>query len=257
MNNLGQLTAIEKDEQRRPLIVTPLVGKDRHELMAQLDEIVKKEPDVIEWRIDYVSDLHDTEGVLRLTEEIHERSANIPLLFTRRSSREGGENITLTEREVFDLYEAVVQTGFIWAIDVELSSEQADIDRMVEFGKVYGVQVLMSYHNFERTPSKQEIVQKLTEAKEQGAHIGKVAVMPTSVEDVLTLMQATQEAAAGLPIPIVTMSMGRLGALSRMMGGACGSAMTFAVGSESSAPGQIPMEELQTVLDVVERVMEE
>ncbi|EZH66192.1 3-dehydroquinate dehydratase [Bacillaceae bacterium JMAK1] len=257
MKDSLQLTPIEKDEQRRPLIVTPLVGKDRYELLTQLDVIVKKQPDVIEWRIDYLTDLHDTEVVVQITEDIHERSGNIPILFTRRSSREGGENITLTEQEVFDLYEAVVQTGLIWAIDVELSSEQADIDRVKKLGKVYGVQVLMSYHNFERTPPKQEIVQKLTEAKEQGAHIGKVAVMPASVEDVLTLMQATQEAATILPIPIVTMSMGRIGALSRMMGGACGSAMTFAVGSESSAPGQIPMEELQAVLDIVERVMKE
>jgi 3-dehydroquinate dehydratase-1 len=49
------------------------------------------------------------------------------------------------------------------------------------------------------------------------------------------------------------MSMGGYGSVSRMVGIVFGSALTFAVGKSSSAPGQIPIEELRTVLATVRR----
>ncbi|GAK12071.1 type I 3-dehydroquinate dehydratase [Geomicrobium sp. JCM 19039] len=251
------LQDFRNSDQQRPLICTPLTGVDRNALMTQLEVIVKKNPDIIEWRVDFFAKLDDVEALRSTAEEIRNRSAHIPILFTRRSMREGGESITMTEDEVFDMYEAIIKSGTIDLIDVELSSEQQHIDRVKALAQEQGVQLLMSYHNFAETPSEHLIYEKLQQADEQGADVGKVAVMPQSVADVLTLLQATNKASEHLSIPVVTMSMGRLGALSRMMGGACGSAMTFAVGSESSAPGQMPIEQLETVLEVIDDVMGE
>ena len=78
-----------------------------------------------------------------------------------------------------------------------------------------------------------------------GADVAKIAVMPQSREDVMTLMEVTMEADHSLDIPVVTMSMGRLGVLSRLAGTLTGSAMTFASVGEASAPGQIPIEQMR------------
>ncbi len=67
----------------------------------------------------------------------------------------------------------------------------------------------------------------------------------------LVLLQATEEARQEVEIPLITMSMGALGAITRLAGGLFGSAVTFAVGRQSSAPGQIPIEDVQTVLSVI------
>jgi 3-dehydroquinate dehydratase-1 len=77
--------------------------------------------------------------------------------------------------------------------------------------------------------------------------------MPQSIEDVQRLLAATLRASRELPIPVITMSMGGLGAVSRICGGVFGSALTFAVGAAASAPGQIAIEDVRAALDVLQR----
>ena len=91
----------------------------------------------------------------------------------------------------------------------------------------------------------EELIRRLTRMQEMGADVAKIAVMPQSREDVMTLMEATMEADHSLDIPVVTMSMGRMGVLSRLAGTLTGSAMTFASVGEASAPGQIPIEQMR------------
>jgi 3-dehydroquinate dehydratase-1 len=98
-------------------------------------------------------------------------------------------------------------------------------------------------------------VNKLAEAAEKQLDVAKVAVMPQTLEDVLTLLSATLEAKSRLSIPLITMSMGKYGMVSRMIGGVFGTALTFAVGAQASAPGQVPIEELRTVLQTIENTM--
>jgi 3-dehydroquinate dehydratase-1 len=115
--------------------------------------------------------------------------------------------------------------------------------------------MIMSYHNFQSTPGKEALVAKFLEAERLGADIGKVAVMPESPEDVLTLLGAVWQASEAGHIPLIGMSMGGFGALSRIVGGVFGSALTFAVGKSSSAPGQIAIEDLRIALATVGRAL--
>jgi 3-dehydroquinate dehydratase-1 len=79
--------------------------------------------------------------------------------------------------------------------------------------------------------------------------------MPQSPQDVLTLLGATYEASQTLTVPLISMSMGGLGSLSRTMGWLYGSAATFAVGESSSAPGQIAVDDLRAVLATLRRAV--
>ena len=113
----------------------------------------------------------------------------------------------------------------------------------------------MSYHNFQMTPDGATLDRKFAAAKAFDADVGKVAVMPTNERDVLELLAATSRAREALDIPLMSMSMGGVGSLSRIMGWVYGSAATFAVGKSSSAPGQIAIEDLRTALAIVRQAV--
>ena len=87
-----------------------------------------------------------------------------------------------------------------------------------------------------------------------GAYICKIATMPHSPADVLTLLDATRiMSAEHADRPLITMAMGALGIVSRVSGETFGSAATFGMAGTPSAPGQIPVEDLHEVMTVLGR----
>lgn len=231
-----------------PYICTPLTGRNKDELMNELGIILPKKPDVIEWRADFLEKLRDKKEVLSILKQIKEISG-LPVLFTIRSQKEGGQAISLNEEEKVSLLAEVCRAGAD-LIDYEVSNEADYIRELRQISEEWGTGLVLSYHNFNSTPSQEDILQKLFQARFFGADIAKAAVMPQTREDVIRLLDATAAADRTLDIPVVTMSMGILGMPSRMMGWLYGSAMTFAVGSESSAPGQIPIESLRQAIRI-------
>ncbi len=86
----------------------------------------------------------------------------------------------------------------------------------------------------------------------RGCDIAKIAVMPKSSADVLALLGATEEMKQLFPnCPVITMSMGRLGMVSRLCGETFGSALTFGSAARASAPGQVPALELRRTLELL------
>ena len=114
------------------------------------------------------------------------------------------------------------------------------------------VYVVASNHDFNATPKCDDIKNRLIYMQENGADILKVAVMPTCEEDVLTLMSAVikyrQEYGQR---PVIAMSMGGQGVISRLVGEFLGSAVTFASAGKTSAPGQMPVEKVRNILEVI------
>lgn len=106
----------------------------------------------------------------------------------------------------------------------------------------------MSSHDFEKTPDLDTLASRLGRMREIGADIVKIAVMPQSRADVLTLLAATEQFSRTADCPVVTMSMGGLGAVSRICGETFGSALTFGSAGTASAPGQIEVSELHRCL---------
>ncbi|NDP37725.1 MAG: type I 3-dehydroquinate dehydratase [Rhodoferax sp.] len=238
-----------------PLICTPLVGRTLDKLMAELAVVLPKKPDVLEWRVDYFEQIGDAAGVISAAVAIKKAAGDIPLLFTRRSTMEGGEKIALSEEQVIAMYTAVCESKTIDLIDYEMANDAANIVRVRDAAKANGIKLVLSFHNFSYTPGLETLAAKFLTADQLGADVAKVAVMPRDLDDVLTLLTATREASKKLRIPLISMSMGPLGALTRMIGGAFGSSLSFAVGAAASAPGQVPIEDLNTVLSIVNKSM--
>jgi 3-dehydroquinate dehydratase-1 len=238
---------------RPPLICTPLIGRDQAALLAELNSILPKRPDLIEWRADYFASLADVQAVLQTAAALREKLAGIPLLFTIRSSREGGQPLALEPAEVLAVYTAACRSPHIDLIDFELSNPGAEVQYLQKTAAESSTILILSYHNFDATPAPAEIRAKFAEAESLGADIAKVAVMPNSLEDILTLLSLTLETEKNLSIPVITIAMGPYGSLTRLFGWVFGSVVTFAVGEKSSAPGQVPIEDLQTILTLLQK----
>jgi len=238
-----------------PLICTPLVGRTLDKIMVELAVVLPKKPDVLEWRVDFFEHIHDADQVIAAAAAIKKAACNMPLLFTRRSIIEGGEKIAINETQVIALYAAVCASKTIDLIDYELANGATQIAQVCDAAKANGIKLVLSYHNFSCTPDQETLAAKFLSAEQAGADVAKVAVMPRSLDDVLTLLAATREASKVVHIPVISMSMGSLGGITRMVGGVFGSALSFAVGAAGSAPGQLPIEDLNAVLQIVHKSM--
>jgi len=238
---------------RYPAICAPLVGRTRERLLAEAAAVAARRPDLLEWRVDFFDGIGDIEGVVALAAEIKRAAGGLPLLFTRRSSREGGEPVALAEPQAVALCRAVCAGGAIEFIDYEMSSDPEHVRAVREAARAAGAQLVLSFHDFQGTPAREALRQRFALAEQLGADIAKIAVMPRGMDDVLTLLAATLEASGALKIPVISMAMGGAGAVTRLAGGLFGSALSFAVGEQASAPGQWPIDELETALALLRK----
>ena len=238
-----------------PVIITPLVGATREAILDEVAAIVPKAPDLLEWRIDFFAAIGDVDAVIATALAIRQAAGGIPVLLTRRNVTEGGVPIAIAEAQVVAMYVAACQARCVELIDYELSNAPADLKTLRDVSAANGVTMIMSYHNFQQTPDAATLDSKFAAAETLGADVAKVAVMPQNAQDVLVLLAATDRARQTIAIPLISMSMGGVGSLSRIMGWVYGSAATFAVGKSSSAPGQIAIEDLRAVLAVVRKAV--
>lgn len=238
-----------------PKTIVPIVGKTEEEIIEKASSFTKYKIDVVEWRADFYNEVGNTNKLLSTLEKLRETIPNIPLLFTFRTKKEGGEKEISTE-EYTALNKAVAQSGHVDFVDVEIYLGDKVVEENIRNIHEAGVLVVGSNHDFFKTPDKDDIVSRLRKAQDMGADIPKIAVMPQSTEDVLTLLAATNEMNTKYADrPIITMSMGPLGVITRLSGEVFGSSMTFGAVGAVSAPGQIPVEELTTALEILHKAL--
>ena len=236
-----------------PKICVPIVGVTREEILAAAENIKSTKADVVEWRVDWYEDIFDFAKTEATMQALREALGEMPILFTFRTSKEGGEKAIETETYV-ELNQNAAKTGLIDLVDVEAFTGDEAVKSVVETAHENGVKVIASNHDFHKTPAKEEIVSRLRKMQELGADIPKIAVMPQNKKDVLTLLAATEEMASEYADrPIITMSMSETGVISRLSGEVFGSALTFGAVGKVSAPGQMGIEDLTTVLGLLHK----
>ncbi|AEG92013.1 Candidate 3-dehydroquinate dehydratase [Ramlibacter tataouinensis TTB310] len=234
----------------------PLVAHDAPGLLAEAAAVAALGPDLLEWRVDFFEGIARTGEVVELASAIKRAAGGLPLLFTRRSAREGGQPIALDEAAVAALCRAVCAGGGVDLVDYEMDHDPAHVAAVREAARTHGVGLVLSFHDFQGTPPVEALLGRLRQAAALGADVAKLAVMPRDMGDVLNLLSATWQASQSLPIPLISMAMGPLGAVTRLAGGAFGSALSFGAGQAASAPGQMPIAELRQGLTLLQRAME-
>lgn len=240
---------------RLPLICTPLVAATRDALMAEAAAAAAARPDIVEWRVDFFRDIGDTAAVLEAGRALRRALPGLPILFTRRSAAEGGQNVTISEEAVVDLYAAICAGGCVDLVDYEMSNAAAQMQAVREASRRHGVGLVCSYHNFDETPPLPALAAEYRRAQAMQGDVAKVSVMARNSGDALTLLAATLQASQAIDLPLIGVSMGPLGALSRIAGFAFGSALTFGVAAAGSAPGQLPVGELRAAIEAVRKAL--
>ncbi len=235
-------------DEGKPIICVPIVKVTKEEILAEAKILAEKSVEMIEWRVDWYENAMSVVLVQEILEELKNILEDTILLFTFRTKEQGGE-IGATEAYLKELYDMAAASGVVDMIDVEYFA-YSHPDELIKTVSDRNVAVICSHHNFNKTPSAEEMYDYLQKMAEGEADIVKLAVMPENLEDVLNLLSVTAEFKKKNPqCPVVTMSMGALGMISRISGETFGSCITFGSHDKPSAPGQLQMEQLGTILD--------
>ena len=205
-----------------------------------IDVMRYHDADIIEWRADFLP----KEAILQVAPAIFEKFAGRELVFTLRTRSEGGQ-IELSSEEYVQIIKEVAQLYQPDYIDFEYFSYKDVFDQMLDFPNL-----VLSYHNFQETP--ENLMEILSELTSLNPKIVKIAVMANTEQDVLDLMNFTRGFKTLNPEQeYVTISMGKVGKVSRITSDVTGSSWSFASLDEASAPGQISLSSMKKIRELL------
>ena len=235
----------------RPKVIIPIVDRTEAAILETAAQFSTLRADCVEWRVDLFEGAKDLGAIARCLAKLRVALKDKLLLVTFRTKAEGG-NVELSREEYLRFLHTVLDTDCADLIDIEFFTAGADLPELIAAAHTAGATVVCSSHDFHKTPPCAEMVSRMVSMQQAGADLPKLAVMPQTRSDVLELLSATAEMADQHPeTPVITMSMGALGAVSRLAGEAFGSAMTFANPGQASAPGQVPLDVVNEALDAL------
>ena len=204
------------------------VGSDDAESLAQDVKPVTSLVDVVEVRLDWMKQ-PDVDRCCRLLQ--------LPLLFTNRPTWEGGACDDGEGERLKPLLEAVgLQAAYV---DFEFRAEQQLRAELLAATVDSKTRLILSWHDFEDTPSQDELTDILVQMQASGADVGKIITTAHEPADVLRVL-SLQEKAYTMGFPLSTFCMGESGRISRFATLYLGGYMTYVALSEkqATAPGQ-------------------
>jgi len=217
-----------------PRICVVITAKDTAEALERLTGVASQGPDLIEVRFDYMESPGDP-GSIR-------DSTDLPLIATHRRSDQGGHSRMSETDRVATILDAV-EAGFDYA-DIELNTP--DLDEIGSKVKALGGSLVISQHDFEGTPSAEELRETMSRMLERGADVCKIIGTAKSPRDNLAYLGLFGSHREG---GLVCFGMGQEGILSRVLSPLMGGEFTYAsshAGGES-APGQLTLAEMREI----------
>ena len=212
-------------------IAIPIFQAKKEDVIKVAEDCIEKGADVLEFRIDAL-DNPNFKDIQEIIEEI-----NFPMIATNRISSEGG-SFKGTEEERIDIL--LKCSPLVDYVDIELQSDDKYIKQIHDTG----VTTIVSYHDFHKTPEINEIMY-IVEKEHKLGDIAKVAFMPNDLDDTLKILAILSHCENTIAI-----SMSDLGSYTRVMASKFDSPITFAAGTDVTAPGQIDIETMKSLLNM-------
>lgn len=212
-------------------ITIPIFQAKKEDVIKVAEDCIEKGADVLEFRIDAL-DNPNFKDIQEIIEEI-----NFPMIATNRISSEGG-SFKGTEEERIDIL--LKCAPLVDYVDIELQSDDKYIKQIHDTG----VTTIVSYHDFHKTPEINEIMY-IVEKEHKLGDIAKVAFMPNDLDDTLKILAILSHCENTIAI-----SMSDLGSYTRVMASKFDSPITFAAGTDVTAPGQIDIETMKSLLNM-------
>ena len=114
-----------------PKICVPIVGVTKEEIIQEAKSLDTIPVDVVEWRADWFEHVFDLEQVKEVLSELRAALKEIPLLFTFRTSTEGGEKAIEPEAYAA-LNKAAAESGDVDLVDVEAFTGDEVVREIIE-----------------------------------------------------------------------------------------------------------------------------
>ncbi|MBI4322770.1 MAG: type I 3-dehydroquinate dehydratase [Candidatus Omnitrophica bacterium] len=188
--------------------------------------------DILEARVDLFSGSLTSASVVDEVKVL--KRHEMPLIGTIRAQRERGK-AKLSDAQRAALYQHI--SPLVDAIDVDVSD--GILKPVVAWARRNKNTVILSHHDFHGTPSEATLERVVRNAAALGADVIKVATLAKDERDVVRLLQFT---AAHRRKNLVTITMGNIGSVSRLLFPLVGSLMTYT--NVSPSDGQIPVKRL-------------
>ena len=211
-------------------IVLPIFQKTKEDILRNANECIEKGADILEIRIDGMEN-PTPELAREIIEEI-----NFPIIATNRIKSEGGSFEGSEEERIAILKECAEVADYV---DIELQCDEKYIKEI----KDTGVTTIISYHDFEKTPDLDFLID-IVEKEAKLGDIPKVAVMPNNLEDTITVLAILSHFEN-----VVAISMGELGSYTRVISSKFNAPFTFATANDLTAPGQIDIDTMRILLN--------
>jgi len=232
----------------RPCVCVPVMGREKEDIIQEIIELTKSPVDIIEWRVDAFTKYLDFNEVREILQQVAPHLSEKVFLYTFRTKLQGGFG-DVTADQLNDIHDVAAESGVVDLLDLEFFAEEVPVIKILRLQEK-GVKIVASHHDFEETPDRDVMKMLLERMCAGNADIVKIAVMPQKEKDVLNLLEVTSKFSKENPdTPIISMSMGKLGMISRLCGETFGSCVTFAANKETSAPGQMGMGKVIEIID--------
>ena len=236
----------------RPCVCVPVMGHEKEEIIQEIIELTKSPVDISEWRVDAFFKYLDFNEVRDILHSVEPYLSQKVFLYTFRTKLQGGFG-DVTGEQLDDIHDIGAESGVVDLLDLEFFAEEYPVIKILKLQEK-GVKIVASHHDFEETPDCDVMTMLLERMCAGNADIVKIAVMPKNAKDVLNLLDVTSNFSEENPdTPIISMSMGKLGMISRLCGETFGSCVTFAANKEASAPGQMNMEKVIEITDFLHK----
>ena len=234
----------------KPLVCVPVMESSKEEILRETRRLEEAHTEMIEWRVDAFENVESPNAIREILNEMKHIIKESILVYTFRSKNQGGCK-ALSAADIYDIHQVAAESDVVDFIDVEYF-EAKNPQKEIAMLREMGAYVIASHHDFEQTPDPEVIRMLLEQIRESGADVVKLAVMPQNMWDVLHLLEETNRFHENHPdYPLITMSMGAKGGISRVAGEFFGSCVTFGAGGQASAPGQLPGKQLEEILHIL------
>ena len=208
-------------------VTIPVMAFTMDDLKEQAKTAKENDPDMIEWRADALAGIDNEETRNEAIATIREIMGDTPILFTCRDFCDKGKQDLPYETKK-EILKAAVTSGSIDVVDIELPHDEF-IPELRELAHANNVLLLIAHHDWEKTPSKEEMTEIMRKEYDLGADILKYSFAPQSYGDVALVAEATLEAKADWQDrPCFSISGGEKGMISRICGRALGTNLCFA-----------------------------
>jgi len=214
-------------------ICTPIQARTQKEALKKLKEL-KGKVDLAEIWLDQIKDL-DVKELLSNTP--------IPVICVCKKPDEKGR-FKGSYSEIADLLGDAARFGAEY-VDISLKGL-----RIRDYGlsriRKQRSKIIISFHDFKKTPPLDTMLKKAQEMRKKGADIVKIAVMAKSLDDAFTVILLAQHLQAK-KIPHILIAMDKKGILSRVLTPFLGGTIMFAplTAKGSTASGQLTVKELK------------